>query len=97
MSVAQVRNLLVNFPVVWRREGKPTLVFFPEESHGQQYLLGSSPQGCKESDTTEATEHTSTNSSASSQLLEKSTKQVGEMQEFGEGSVYSGGLSHSYR
>ena len=39
----------------WRRKWQPTLVFLPRESHGQWYLVGYSPQGCKESDTTEAT------------------------------------------
>ena len=31
---------------------KPTPVFFPGESHGQRSLVGYSPQGRKESDTT---------------------------------------------
>ena len=35
--------------------GQPTPVFLPGESHGQRSLAGYSPQGCKESDTTEAT------------------------------------------
>ena len=35
----------------------PMPVFFPDESHGQRSLLGYSPQGCKELDTTEVTEH----------------------------------------
>ena len=30
-----------------------TSVFLPGESHGQRSLVGYSPQGCKESDTTE--------------------------------------------
>jgi len=34
-----------------------TPVFLPGESHGQRSLAGYSPQGCKESDITEATEH----------------------------------------
>ena len=29
------------------------LVFLPEESHGQKSLVGHSPMGCKELDTTE--------------------------------------------
>ena len=32
-------------------------VFLPDESHGQRILVGYSPQGSKESDTTEATKH----------------------------------------
>ena len=35
------------------RLSKPTPVFFPRESHGQRSLSGYSPQGRKESDTTE--------------------------------------------
>ena len=33
--------------------GKPTPVFLPGESHGQRVLAGYSPQGHKESDTSE--------------------------------------------
>ena len=35
--------------------GNPLPVFLPGESHGQRSLVGYSPQGCKESDMTEAT------------------------------------------
>ena len=34
-----------------------TPVFLPGEFHGQRSLVGCSPQGCKESDMTKATEH----------------------------------------
>ena len=37
----------------WRRKWQPTPVFLPGESHGLRSLVGYSPQGCKESDTTE--------------------------------------------
>ena len=40
-----------------RRAWQPTPVFLPGDSHGQKSLMGYSPQGCKASDTTEATEH----------------------------------------
>ena len=40
--------------------GKPTPAFLPGESQGQRSLAGYSPWGHKESDTTEATEHTRT-------------------------------------
>ena len=36
-------------------EWQPTPVFLPGESHGQRSLVGYSPKGHKESDTTEAT------------------------------------------
>ena len=45
--------------IPWRRAWQPTPVFSPGESHGQRSLAGYSPQGYKELDTTEATEHTS--------------------------------------
>ena len=38
--------------------GKLTPVFLPGESHGQRSLSGYSPQGHKESELTEATQHT---------------------------------------
>ena len=37
----------------WRKEWQPTPVFFPGELHGQKSLVGYSPQGHKELDTTE--------------------------------------------
>ena len=40
-------------PIVWRRKWQPTLVFWPGESHGRRSLVGYSPRGCKESETTE--------------------------------------------
>ena len=41
-----------------RREWQPPPVFLPGESHGQRNLEGYSPQGHKESDTTERLPHT---------------------------------------
>ena len=43
--------------IPWRRAWQPTSVFLPGESHGQRNLVGYSPQGRKESDTIEITEH----------------------------------------
>ena len=43
-----------------RRVWQPTPVFLPGESHGQKSLAGYGPQGCKESDMTEATWHAGT-------------------------------------
>ena len=40
-----------------RRAWQPTPVLLPGESHGQRSLVGYSPWGHKESDTTEVTEH----------------------------------------
>ena len=39
--------------ILWRRKWQPTPVFLPGESHGQRSLVGYSPWGRKESDTTE--------------------------------------------
>ena len=39
--------------IPWRRKWQPTPVFWPGESHGWRSLVGYSPQGCKEFDTTE--------------------------------------------
>ena len=41
--------------IPWRRAWRPTPAFLPGESHGQRSLAGYSPQGHRESDTTEAT------------------------------------------
>ena len=42
------------FPsTVNKLEWQPTSVFLPGESHGQRSLMGYSPRGRKESDTTE--------------------------------------------
>ena len=40
--------------IPWRRAWQPTPVFLPGESHGQRSLVGYSPWGHKELDTTEA-------------------------------------------
>ena len=42
------------------RKWQPTAVFLPGDSHGQRSLVGYSPWGCKESDTTEQLTHTNT-------------------------------------
>ena len=39
--------------ILWRREWKPTPVLLPGKFHGRRSLVGYSPWGCKESDTTE--------------------------------------------
>ena len=39
--------------ISWRRKWQPTPVFLPRESQGRRSLVGYSPWGCKESDTTE--------------------------------------------
>ena len=44
--------------IPWRRAWQPTPVFLPGESHGQRSLVGYSSWSLKESDTTEASQHT---------------------------------------
>ena len=39
--------------ISWRRKWQPTIVFLPGKSHGRRNLVGYSPWGCKEWDTTE--------------------------------------------
>ena len=39
--------------ISWRRKWQPTPVVLPGKSHGLRSLVGSSPKGHKESDTTE--------------------------------------------
>ena len=39
--------------ISWRRKWQPTPVFLLEKLHGQRSVVGYSPRGCKESDTTE--------------------------------------------
>ena len=52
---------------------EPTPVFLAEVSHGQRILVDYSPEGCKESDTTEATllahTHTHTQSAEVTQRI----------------------------
>ena len=49
--------------ISWRTAWQPTPVFLPGESHEQRSLAGYSLWGCKQSDTTEGTEHTHTHTS----------------------------------
>ena len=43
----------------WRRKWQPTPLLLPGESHGLRSLVGYSPWGCKELDTTERLHFTS--------------------------------------
>ena len=55
MQETWVRSLGQEDPL---EEGMATTpLFFAGESHGERSLAGYGPQGCKESNTTEATEH----------------------------------------
>ena len=51
MQESQVLSLGHEDP--WKRKWQPTTVLLPEKSHGWLNLVGYSPWGCKESDTTE--------------------------------------------
>ena len=61
-NLVPVVQMVMNLPVMgspwvrkipWRRKGQPTPVFTPGESHGQRNLMGYSPWGHTELDTTE--------------------------------------------
>ena len=39
--------------IEWRRQWQPTPILLPGKSHGRRSLVGCSPWGCEESDTTE--------------------------------------------
>ena len=47
------RKLMTNLDSIWRRQWHPTPVLLPGNSHGWRSLVGCSPWGCEESDTTE--------------------------------------------
>ena len=50
-----VTSLSLSTFMHWRRKWQPTPVFLPGKSHGQRSLVGCSPWGHTESDTTEVT------------------------------------------
>ena len=53
-SQTRLSNLTFTFTFMhWRRKWQPTPVVLPGKSHGQRSLVGYSPWGRKESDTTE--------------------------------------------
>ena len=45
--------IIIRIFEVFSRQWHPTPVLLPGKSHGRRSLVGSSPQGCQESDTTE--------------------------------------------
>ena len=54
--VGKVMSMLFNMLsrlVIWRRRWHPTPVLLPGKPHGRRSLVGCSPWGCEESDTTE--------------------------------------------
>ena len=53
MRETRVQSLGRERPFSWRRKWHPTPVFLPGKSHGRRSLLGYSPWGRKELDTTE--------------------------------------------
>ena len=50
-------RLKCRYLTLWRRKWQPTPVFLSGKPHGQRSLVGYSPWGCKESNTIDATEH----------------------------------------
>ena len=61
-SACNARDSLSSYvgKIPWRMAWQPTPVFLPGEFHGQRSLVGYSPWGHKESDTTEQLTHTHT-------------------------------------
>ena len=47
-------SFYIFYTKIWRRKWQPTPVFLPGEFHEQRRLVGYSPRGHKESDTTES-------------------------------------------
>ena len=66
-----------HFNIPWRRKWQPTPVLLPGKSQGQRSLVGYSPWGCRESDTTEVTEHTAALGSPDSSAGKESTCNAG--------------------
>ena len=52
-GVQQSEFIHISIHIYWRRKWQPTPVFMPGKSHGPRSLVGYSPWGCKELDTTE--------------------------------------------
>ena len=55
-----ILEYIPSIQTLWRRKWQPTPVFLTRESHGQRSLVGNSPWGRKESDSTERLTHTHT-------------------------------------
>ena len=67
MQETWVRSLGQKIP--WRRKWQSNPVFLPGKSQGQRNLVGYSPQICKKSDTTEATEYACTQQAGDQKCL----------------------------
>ena len=52
LPIQETKVLSLGRKIPWSRKWQPTPVFLPGKSHGQWSLMGYSPWGCKESDTT---------------------------------------------
>ena len=61
LPVQETRRYGIDFwvgKISWSRRWQPAEAFLPGKPHGQRSLLGYSPWGCRELDTTELDEHT---------------------------------------
>ena len=68
-------NPWVDIP--WRKAGRSTQVFLPGESHGLRSLVGQSPPGQKELDTTEHPAHVALTRGANSDSSPGPNQKVG--------------------
>ena len=60
---------------MWRRKWQPSPVFLPGESHAQRSLMGYSPWGRKELDTTELLTHTHRKEEQTNSVIKKERKE----------------------
>ena len=74
-----VEYLAASTHSTWRRKWQPTPVFLPGESHGRRSLVGHSPRGRKESDTTERLHFTHSTPVANSVMTMKNISRYGWM------------------
>ena len=74
--------------IPWRRAWQPTPGFLPEELHGQRSLVGYSPWGRKELDTTERLTYTHTQINMNVQAIHETIKHGSSDQKQEERSVH---------
>ena len=74
--------------IPWRRKWQPTPVLLPGKFHGRRSMVGYSPWGCKESDTTEQVHVMATEKKPSGFYVERALEKI-----VGEGASSDPGVS----